>query len=284
MAAVILNGKKLAREIRSRLKKEIIALQQNNKRTPGLAVVMIGDDPASQAYVKNKEKMCLKCGIYSEKIILPSNVDEKTVLSTIESLNSNPKIDGILLQLPIPEHLNKNKILNSISPSKDVDGFTYVNMGKLIYDSEEAFFPCTPKGIITLLHAYDIDLTGKNAVILGRSTIVGKPLALLLLKENATVTVCHSRSDLQKHLPKADIVISAIGKPAFIKGDLIKESAIVVDVGINVVNGKIVGDIDWESVYPKASFITPVPGGVGPMTIASLLENTLKAYKLKGEN
>jgi len=246
--------------------------------TPGLAVVLVGTDPASQVYVGHKEKACKEVGFHSEVYRLPATTSQKELLELIEKLNSDSKIHGILVQLPLPKHLNEKEIINKISPTKDVDGFHPISAGALLI-GEKGLQPCTPKGCIHLIKQTGIEISGKKAVVVGRSNIVGKPIALMLLQENATVTICHSRTkDLQAELLQADIVVAAVGKVNFITADMIKPGAVVIDVGINrLENGKLAGDVNFEKVKEKAAWITPVPGWVGPMTIAMLLKNTLEA-------
>ena len=274
--ATLLDGKKLSQKICATLKSKIENLKG---KKPGLAVLLVGNHTASQIYVSKKEKMAQEIGFYSEVHKLPAAAEEKEILNLIEYLNESPKIHGILVQLPLPAHIQTQAILNAVSPLKDVDGFHPLNLGRL-FIGDPLFIPCTPQGILELLKEYRIELSGKEAVIVGRSLIVGKPLAHLLLGQNATVTICHSKTkNLEDICQRADILISAIGKPLFIKNSFVKEGAIVVDVGINRLNQKIVGDVDFERVQKKASFITPVPGGVGPMTIALLLQNTFKSFE-----
>lgn len=277
MAAKILNGKYVAEKIRHDLSIKVKNIKDKTGRVPGLAVVLVGDDPASKTYVSMKEKACKKVGIYSEVYKLKADAQEHELLKLIHQLNSDEKIDGILVQLPLPGHIDEKKIIDAIKPEKDVDGFHPVNIGKLLIN-EKGFIPCTPYGIIKLLDYYGIKIEGKNAVVVGRSNIVGKPLALLLLHRNATVTICHSRTkDLPDITKKADILVAAVGKARIIKSDMVKEGAVVIDVGINRIEGKLTGDVDYEKVKEKASWITPVPGGVGPMTITMLLNNTIEA-------
>lgn len=273
--ATILDGKKEAEKIRIKLKEKIA----NLKEKPGLAVVMAGDNPASKIYVSNKEKDCKEIGFYSEIHKLPENVEEKEIADLIDKLNNNKKIHGIIVQLPLPQHLNSTKITNLISPEKDVDGFTFVNMGKLL-TGKPGFIACTPKGCMHLINLSGQPTEGKNAVVIGRSNIVGKPMAILLMHANATVTICHSKTkNLSEITKNADILVAAIGKEKMIKSDMIKNGAIVIDVGMNTdKDGKLCGDVDFESVKEKASFITPVPGGVGPMTRAMLMQNTYEAF------
>ena len=274
--ATLLDGKKLSEKICATLKSKIEKLKG---KKPGLAVILVGDNPASQIYVSKKEKTAKAFGFYSEVHRLAATSEEKEILNLIKYLNDSPKIHGILIQLPLPAHIQTQAILNAVSPLKDVDGFHPLNLGRL-FIGNPLFIPCTPQGIMELLKEYKIELSGKHAVILGRSLIVGKPLAHLLLSQNATVTICHSKTkNLEEICQRADILVSAMGKPHFIKNSFVKEGAIVVDVGINRLNKKIVGDIDFDAVYKKTSFITPVPGGVGPMTIALLLQNTFKSFE-----
>ncbi len=274
----LIDGKLTRDEILDKIKIEI----SSNNYTPKLVVVLVGEDSASKIYVKNKVKMCEKIGIQSEVIHLLENTTEKELLKILEEKNNDTLVNGILVQLPLPKHISEEKILNAINPIKDVDCFHPVNVGNL-YLGQGIFMPCTPFGIISLLEKYDIDITGKNAVVLGRSNIVGKPMAQLLLQKNATVTICHSKTqNLKEVVSSADIVIVAIGKPKFITKDFIKKDAVVIDVGIHRdENNKLCGDVDFEDVLPLVSKITPVPGGVGPMTIATLLRNCLLAYKLQ---
>lgn len=276
----IIDGKELAKNIKLQLKIEVENLRKNGI-IPKLAVIMIGDDPASKVYVKNKSRACQKVGIEFEEYLFDANIEEKELFSIIEKLNKDKSVTGILLQAPIPKHLNINKAIELISPSKDVDGFNPVNIGKLTI-GEDTFISCTPYGIMKMFEEYKIQTEGKHVVILGRSNIVGKPLIQCMLNLNSTVTVCHSRTNNIEEITRtADILISAIGKPKFVKENMIKDGAVIIDVGINRVNnGSIVGDIDYENIYKKASYITPVPGGVGPMTIAMLLTNVVKAAKL----
>ena len=280
--SVILDGKSLSQKIREEIRKEVESFTSKGFRPPSLAVVLVGDDPASKVYVNNKRKACEKVGIKSLFYHLPENTEEERLLGLIYELNTNEEVDGILVQLPLPKHIDQTKVILSINPEKDVDGFHPENMGKLVGQIEDGFIPCTPLGIDILLKHYGIEVQGKDVVIVGAGFIVGRPLSLLMLWRNATVTVCHIYTkDLKKHTLQADILISATGVPHLIKEDMVKEGAVVVDVGISKVNGKIVGDVDFEKVKEKASAITPVPGGVGPMTVTALLLNTLKAYKKK---
>ena len=277
--AIIIDGKELAKKIRANLKIECEELKNKQINTK-LAVIMVGDDPASKVYVRNKSKVCEDVGIEYKEYLLSSNTKQKELIELIEKLNQDKRINGILLQSPIPANLDINEAFRTISPQKDVDGFNPVNVGKLVLN-QDTFVSCTPYGIMKMFEKYNIDLTGKNVVILGRSNIVGKPLMHCCLNKNATVTVCHSKTqNLAQKAKEADILISAIGKAQFVTADMVKENAVVIDVGINrLENGKITGDVDFENVKEKASYITPVPGGVGPMTIAMLMNNVIKATK-----
>ena len=275
--ATIIDGKKLAQETREKLKIKCEELKKQGIN-PKLAVIMVGEDKASQVYVRNKSKACNETGIEYEEFLLDANIKQEELIKLIQKLNKDNKIHGILLQSPIPNHLDINEAFRTISPEKDVDGFNPVNVGKLCLN-QDTFISCTPYGIIKMFEAYNIDLTGKNVTIIGRSNIVGKPLIQCCLNKNATVTVCHSKTkDLKQHTTNADIVIVAIGKSKFLTADMIKDGAVVIDVGINRgEDGKLTGDVDFENVSKKASYITPVPGGVGPMTIAMLINNVIKA-------
>ena len=278
---MIIDGKELARKTREKLKIECDNLKKEGILSK-LAVIMVGDDKASQIYVKNKSKACQEIGIKFEEYFLGNDIKQEELIELIQKLNCDKSINGILLQSPIPKLLDINEAFRTILPEKDVDGFNPINVGKLCLN-QETFVSCTPYGIMKMFEEYDIDLTGKNVTILGRSNIVGKPLIQCCLNKNATVTVCHSKTkDLKEHTKNADIVISAIGKAKFVTADMIKDGAVVIDVGINRdESGKIVGDVDFEKVSSKASYITPVPGGVGPMTIAMLMNNVIKATKLQ---
>ena len=278
---MIIDGKELARKTREKLKIECDNLKKEGILSK-LAVIMVGDDKASQIYVKNKSKACQEIGIKFEEYFLGNDIKQEELIELIQKLNLDKSINGILLQSPIPKSLDINEAFRTISPEKDVDGFNPVNVGKLVLN-QDTFVSCTPYGIMKMFEEYDIDLTGKNVTILGRSNIVGKPLIQCCLNKNATVTICHSKTkDLKEHTKNADIVISAIGKAKFVTADMIKDGAVVIDVGINRdESGKIVGDVDFEKVSSKASYITPVPGGVGPMTIAMLMNNVIKATKLQ---
>ncbi|SHH76640.1 methenyltetrahydrofolate cyclohydrolase [Caloranaerobacter azorensis DSM 13643] len=275
----IIDGKEIAKNIRAGLAKEIEMIKEKYGKVPGLAVILVGHDPASHTYVSMKEKACKKIGMYSEVHRLSEDTTQDQIIELIEKLNKDDKIDGILVQLPLPKGINENIVNYKISPEKDVDGFHAINAGNLFL-GEKSFVPCTPKGIIRLIKETGIEIEGKNAVVVGRSNIVGKPTAILLLNENATVKICHSRTrDLAKHVKEADILVSAVGKPEIIKGEMIKEGAVVIDAGTTKVDGKLVGDVEFDLAKDRASWITPVPGGVGPMTITMLLENTLEAFK-----
>ena len=276
---VLIDGKKVSAEIRGRLEKETAELKTKTGRTPGLATVLVGEDPASAVYVRNKNKICHEVGFQSFGQNLPAETTEEELLDIIKKLNSNDEVNGILVQLPLPDHIDSEKILLSIDPEKDVDGFHPINVGKLAIGNA-LLTPCTPTGIIALLDYYKIEIPGKHAVVLGRSNIVGKPVAHLLLQRHATVTICHSKTTNLKEITlQADILIAAVGRPHFVGSEMVKEGAVVIDVGINRVDGKLVGDVEFDPVAEKAAFITPVPGGVGPMTIALLMKNTLKAFK-----
>ena len=278
---MIIDGKKQAEIIRNEIKKEISDLKKKSGKTPSLTVILIGDFAPSLIYVKNKEKSAREVGINSEIIRYPKNVSEKDILEKIEELNKNDEISGILVQLPLPSQISKKKIINTINPSKDVDGFNPVNVGNLSsgYDS---IVPCTPLGCLLLIKKIESNLAGKHAVIIGRSNLNGKPMAQLLLKENCTVTIVHSKTNnLQNECLKADILVAAVGVPNLIKKDWVKKNAIVIDVGINKVGEKIVGDVNFDSLKDNVKAITPVPGGVGPMTIACLLKNTLTCFKAR---
>ncbi len=271
----IIDGKKVSAKIREELKKEVLSLHKKID----LAVILVGDNKASTIYVNNKEKACAEVGITSRPFILPEQTTEEDLRRIIEELNNDKDVYGILVQLPLPKHLNERKILSYIAPDKDVDGFSAYQMGKLLL-GEDCLVSCTPQGIMRLLEEYDIPLEGKKAVIVGRSNIVGKPLSLLFLQKNATVTVCHSKTkDLASVTKQADILAVAIGKPKMITAEMVKENAVVIDVGINRTSDGLCGDVDFENVCEKCSYITPVPGGVGPMTVTMLLCNTVKAAK-----
>lgn len=278
--AEIINGKELAKNIKQSLKQEVDKLKEDGI-IPKLAVILVGNDEASKVYVRNKSKACNKTGIEYEEYILEETTQMDELLSLIEKLNKRADISGILLQSPLPKHLDINVAFRAIDPSKDVDGFHPMNVGKLVL-GQDTFVACTPYGVMRMLEAYNINIEGKNAVIIGRSNIVGKPLVQCLLSKNATVTVCHSRTkNIEEITKKADLIVAALGKANFVKEDMVKEGCVVIDVGINrLENGKLVGDVDFEQVSKKASYITPVPGGVGPMTIAMLMNNVVKAAKI----
>jgi methylenetetrahydrofolate dehydrogenase (NADP+)/methenyltetrahydrofolate cyclohydrolase len=273
--AKIIDGKALAAKIRTELSEQVAGLTAQGI-TPGLAVVLVGEDPASKVYVSMKEKACADVGIFSAEHKLPAETTETELLDLIATLNANPRIHGILVQLPLPKQINAEKVLESISPSKDVDGFHPYNVGRLMV-GKPTFQPCTPYGVMVMLKEYGIDLTGKEVVVVGRSNIVGKPVALMCLQQNATVTICHSRTqDLPARVKQADVLIAAVGVPEMIKGEWVKEGAIVIDVGVNRVGEKkLVGDVEFAAAAERAAAITPVPGGVGPMTITMLLHNTV---------
>ena len=275
--AKILDGKAVSQRIKDELKDEVAGLKEKGKSV-GLAVIIVGDDPASRIYVNNKKKACEYIGIHSEEYALAENTSEEELKSLIERLNGDSKINGILVQLPLPEHINEEAVINTISPKKDVDAFHPENVGKIMIGDYD-FLPCTPAGVMELISESGIDIEGKNCVVVGRSNIVGKPQAMLLLHKNGTVTICHSRTkDLAGITRTADILVAAVGVPQMIKGDMIKEGAVVIDVGMNrLENKKLVGDVDFEECEKKAAAITPVPGGVGPMTIAMLMKNTVNA-------
>ena len=277
---MILDGKALSNKILDEISKEHDFMLKKNGRRAGLVVVIVGDDKASRVYVKNKRMTCEKVGFFTETIDFSSNISEEELLKEIERLNSDERFDGILVQLPLPKHIDELKVLNAINPDKDVDGFHFNNIGKMVVG--DGFLSCTPYGIMQLLDEYNIDVEGKDVVIVGRSNIVGKPMALLLIQKRATVQVCNTRTkDMREKLKNADIVISAAGVPNLIGKEDVKKGAVVIDVGINRVEGKICGDVNFEEVKDIASYITPVPGGVGPMTIASLMKNTLKSYRMR---
>jgi len=289
MSAQLIDGRKISAEVIEELKQQVQSLKETHGVQPGIAVVIIGDDPASHVYVNAKEKKASELGIYSEKIVLPAETAQEDVLKLIDDLNGNDKIHGILVQSPPPAHINEEEIILRINPAKDVDCFHPYNVGRMLIGDEDGFKPCTPHGCMVLMEKSGIDPSGKHAVIIGRSNIVGKPMASLLVQKakgaNATVTICHSRSqNLNELVSQADIVVAAIGRPNFVTADMVKEGAVVLDVGINRVPDsskksgfRLVGDVDFDAVSPKASWITPVPGGVGPMTIGMLMKNTIVA-------
>ncbi len=286
---IILDGKKTADQIKSEIKEQVVLLVEKGKKVPGLVTILVGENPASEVYVKSKGKSCIALGMYSRTEKLPSTITENDLLELIHAYNLDSKIHGILVQLPLPKHINENRVISAIDPKKDVDGFHPYNVGNLVIGND-TLLPCTPAGVQELLKRYEIETSGKHVVVVGRSNIVGKPIANIMVQKkqfaNSIVTICHSAApDLKQFTLQADILIAAIGVSNFITSDMVKEGAVVIDVGINRVEDsnevkgyKLTGDVDFEGVAPKASFITPVPGGVGPMTIAMLMSNTLKAY------
>ncbi len=279
MAAQVIDGKRVSQQIKAELKEEINGLKELNGLTPGLAVVLVGEDPASTVYVRNKGKASQEVGILSLQHNLPVTTSQQELLDLIGRLNEDAAIHGILVQLPLPDHIEEDAIIQSVNPIKDVDGFHPANVGNLILGNP-AYLPCTPAGIMVLLDSIGLEMKGKEAVVVGRSNIVGKPVSFLLLQRHATLTICHSRTkDLPYHTRQADILVAAIGKAKMIKGDWVKPGAVVIDVGVNRLEGGLVGDVDYEAASQVASYITPVPGGVGPMTIAMLLKNTVLACK-----
>lgn len=280
MSAVRMDGKALSAKVRSSILAETEELKKKGV-TPGLAVIIVGNDPASEIYVRNKEKACAECGFYSEKYALPAETSQEELLGLIDQLNHSPQISGILCQLPVPDHISEEAVINAIDPKKDVDAFHPVNVGKIMVGNFD-FVPCTPAGVMELLDEYGIDPKGKECVVVGRSNIVGKPMSMLLLHRHGTVTMCHSRTQhLDEVCRRADILVAAVGKAGFITPDMVKDGAVVIDVGINRnAEGKVCGDVD-PAVMEKASYMTPVPGGAGPMTITMLMKNTLKAAKIQ---
>ncbi len=278
---MIIDGKAVSKAVRERVAKEIQQLKEKGV-TPGLAVIIVGEDPASQVYVRNKERACEEVGFYSEKFALPENTTQQELNALVKELNERKDINGILCQLPLPSHLDDKEVINLINPIKDVDAFHSVNVGAIMI-GDYNFLPCTPAGVMELIHSTGVDVCGKKAVVIGRSNIVGKPMAMLLLHENATVEITHSKTqNLAEITSGADILVAAIGKAKFVGADMVKEGAVVIDVGMNRdENGKLCGDVDFEAVKDKCSYITPVPGGVGPMTISMLMQNTLTAAKLQ---
>ena len=278
----LIDGKALASKVQNTVASEVEQLKQEKNIVPGLAVILVGDDPASHAYVKMKAKACEKVGFYSITHNMPDSISQSEIIATIEMMNNNPRIDGILVQLPLPKHVDTDKILEVIDPKKDVDGFHAYNVGRLVTNLD-SFVACTPLGVMKMFEEYKIDLKGKDVCVVGASNIVGKPMASLLLNADATVTITHIfTKDLKAHTSKADIVVVGVGVPGLIKEDMIKEGAVVIDIGINrIEDGSLVGDVDFANVSKKCSYITPVPGGVGPMTIAMLLSNTLKSAKAR---
>ena len=277
----IIDGKKVSDEVKAQVAKETELLKSKGI-VPGLAVVIVGDDPASRVYVNNKKKACELVGFKSEEYALPAQTTQQELLDLVKTLNDKKDINGILVQLPLPEHLDEKQVIEAINPIKDVDAFNAVNVGKIMIGDYD-FLPCTPAGVMEMLSYYNIPVSGKNCVVIGRSNIVGKPMAMLLLHQNGTVTICHSKTrNLKEICAGADILVAAVGIPKFVKADMVKEGAVVIDVGMDRdENGKLCGDVDFDDVKEKTSYITPVPGGVGPMTIATLMKNTLKACKLQ---
>ena len=279
---ILLDGKALSAKIKEEVKEEVSSIVKEKNITPGLAVILVGNDAASATYVASKAKACKDAGIYSVVHEMPESITQEELLDTINMMNNNPKLDGILVQLPLPKHIDTTTVLEAINPLKDVDGFHPYNVGRMV-SNLDSFLPATPFGVMRMFEEHNIEVSGKDVVVIGSSDIVGKPMASLLINKKATVTVCNSRTkDLKAHTSKADIVIIAVGVPYLLKEDMVKDGAIVIDVGINRLDtGKLVGDADFEGLKNKCSFLTPVPGGVGPMTIAMLLKNTIKASKLR---
>lgn len=277
----IISGKEVSEAVKLRVADEVKELK-SNEIEPCLAVILVGDDPASRVYVNNKKKACQFCGIRSLEYVLPAETKEEELIELIEKLNNDKSVNGILCQLPLPKHLDEKKVLNLIKPEKDVDAFHPENVGHIMI-GDFNFLPCTPAGIMEMLRYENIDLDGKNCVVIGRSNIVGKPMAMLMLKENATVTICHSRTkNLKEVVAGADVIVAAVGRPNFVTADMVKDGAVIIDVGINRMDdGKLCGDVDFEACKEKASYITPVPGGVGPMTIATLMQNTITATRIQ---
>ena len=278
--ANLINGKEIAAQVKEGVAEETKNLAEYGV-TPGLAVIIVGDDPASKIYVRNKKKACEEVGFYSEEIALPEKTSQKELIAVIDGLNKRFDIDGILVQLPLPKHLNEKAVIGAISPKKDVDAFSPFNVGRVMI-GDYRFLPCTPAGVMELIKSTGVEVSGKQCVVIGRSNIVGKPMAMMLLNESGTVTVCHSKTEnLAEITSRADILVSAVGKAKFVTADMVKEGAVVIDVGMNHDDdGKLCGDVDFDAVEPKAGWITPVPGGVGPMTIAMLMKNTLTAAKI----
>ena len=277
----IIDGKAVSQSVKDRIKEEVTALKAEHGVVPGLAVIIVGDNPASRIYVNNKKKACEYVGFDSYEYALPEETTETELLELIKKLNNDEKIDGILCQLPLPKHIDENVIINNIAPNKDVDAFHPVNVGKIMI-GDYSFLPCTPAGVMELIASTGVDIKGKECVVVGRSNIVGKPMSMLLLHKSGTVTICHSKTkDLKAECKRADILVAAVGVPNLITGDMVKEGAVVIDVGMNrLENGKLSGDVEFESASKAAGYITPVPGGVGPMTIAMLMQNTLTAAKV----
>lgn len=282
MAAQIISGKELAQEIRAELKQDVEALKKEKGITPGLVVILVGDDPASAIYVRNKETACRELGIHSQVIQLGKDTSQQELLDLIDEYNNDDVFHGILVQLPLPDQIDEAEVLRRINPQKDVDGFHVMNAGSL-FTGLPGLVACTPRGIMALIKKTGVELKGKNAVVIGRSNIVGKPVAILLMNQNATVTICHSKTvDLPGVCSKADILVAAIGRPEFVTGDFIKPGAVVIDVGTSRVDGKLKGDVKFDEAVEKAGYITPVPGGVGPMTITMLMSNTVDAARMYG--
>jgi methylenetetrahydrofolate dehydrogenase (NADP+)/methenyltetrahydrofolate cyclohydrolase len=275
----IISGKVLSKEIREEVRIKVEELKATYKAIPHLAVVLVGEDPASQSYVKAKERACAKAGMKSTGIIKSNSISEQELLEIVFELNNDKDVHGILVQLPLPKHIDENKVIDAIDISKDVDGFHPLNIAYM-HLGREAILPATPKGILTMIKSKNIEIKGKDAIVIGRSNIVGKPVAMLLMKEHATVQIAHSRTlNLKEKCLRSDIIVAAVGRPNTVTEDMVKEGAVVIDVGVNRVNGKLCGDCDFDNIKDKASYITPVPGGVGPMTITSLLENTLECFE-----
>lgn len=279
--AKIISGKEVSAKVKNEVKEKTLELK-NKGIEVGLAVVIVGDDPASRVYVNNKKKACEEVGFTSYEYALPAETTEEELLTLVDKLNKDDKVNGILVQLPVPKHINETAVINAISPDKDVDAFHPVNVGKIMI-GDYAFLPCTPAGVMELIDSTGVDIAGKSCVVIGRSNIVGKPMSMLLLHRSGTVTICHSKTkNLKEICANADILVAAVGRPNFVTGDMVKEGAVVIDVGINrLENGKLCGDVNYEEAEKKAAFITPVPGGVGPMTIAMLMKNTLTAAMIK---
>ncbi len=281
MSAKIIDGKAISAEVKEKVRTEV----ERDKLSIGLAVVIVGDDPASRVYVNNKKKACELCGIKSYEYALPAETSEKELLELVDTLNEDKNVNGILVQLPLPKHLDEKKVIERISPLKDVDAFHESNVGKIMIGNY-AFLPCTPAGCMELIHSTGVEVSGKNCVVIGRSNIVGKPMSMLLLHENGTVTICHSKTkNLAEVCSKADILVAAVGRPNFVTADMVKPGAVVIDVGINRLDtGKLCGDVKFDEVSEKAGWITPVPGGVGPMTIAMLMRNTVTAWRIQNNS
>lgn len=279
----LISGKEVSESVKLRVADEVKALKADGIE-PCLAVILVGDDPASRVYVNNKKKACEFCGIRSLEYVLPAETTEEELIALVKKLNDDKSVNGILCQLPLPKHLDEKKVLNLIKPEKDVDAFHPENVGHIMI-GDFNFLPCTPAGIMEMFRFENIDLDGKNCVVIGRSNIVGKPMAMLMLKENATVTICHSRTkNLKEIVAGADVIVAAVGRPNFVTADMVKDGAVIIDVGINRMDdGKLCGDVDFEACKEKASYITPVPGGVGPMTIATLMQNTITATKIQNK-